>query len=290
MPLLSSAARRAAKSPLLHFVVLGAVIFALAPRREDPRRIDVDSASLAALEHAQAKRDSTAQLSPDKTREVDARAIEDEVLYREALRLGLDRDDPIIRQRLVQKLLLLVEDMGGASRPPSDADLRAYFEREPWRWRLPPRVHFVHVFAARRERLPDSGALPEGGVPAAGEPFPYPRDVTSSKEDLARVYGDAFAAAAFDLEPGGAWSAPMASSFGWHRVRVVEREAGRVPTFEESRSAIVLDYTLDRREQVVGAYLTKTVGGYEIDVDGKPLRGFHATRRVAVRADPSAED
>jgi peptidyl-prolyl cis-trans isomerase C len=278
-----------ARSPLLHFLLVGGAIFALSPRREEPRRIDVSSAGLAARERAQASRDAVSALAPEKAREVDSRAIEDEVLYREALRLGIDRDDPIVRQRVIQKLLLLVEDMGGASRAPTDGELRAYFERDPSRWRLPPRLHFVHVFTARRESLPAAEVLPASGVPAAGDAFPYPRDVTGSKEELARVYGGAFAGAAFDSGEG-AWSAPIASSFGWHRVRVALREPGRVPAFEEARHAIELDYAMEKREAIVGAYLKKTVGAYEVDIDGKPLVGFVPTRRVAVRADPSAED
>jgi hypothetical protein len=286
-----SIASRLARSPLFHFLLLGSVIFALAPRREDPRKIEVSSAGLAALERAQARRDDAPSLSPERAREVDARAIEDEVLYREALRLGLDRDDPIVRQRVIQKLLLLVEDMGGASRAPSDAELRAYFETDPGRWRLPTRLHLVHVFATRREALPDPARLGLSGVPSAGEAFPYPREVTGTVDDLARLYGRSFADAAFALPPADVgWSAPIASSFGWHRVRTVEREPGRTPAFEEARSAIELDYAMERREAVVGGYLKKTVGAYEVDVDGRRITGFVPTRRVAMRADPSAED
>jgi peptidyl-prolyl cis-trans isomerase C len=282
-------ASRVVRSPLVHFVVLGGLLFVLAPRRDDPRRVEVPGAAFAAFERAQAARDGVQTLTADRAREVDGRAIEDEVLYREALRLGLDRDDPIIRQRLIQKLLLLVEDMGGASRAPTDAELRAYFEKDPARFALAPRVRFVHVFAGRREALPAAEGLAASGVPAAGEAFPFPRDVRGSKDELVRTYGDGFAAAAFTLAPG-AWSAPVASSFGWHRLRIDEREAGRIPSFDEARSAIGFDYALDARADAIGAYLSKTVRDYRIDVDGKPVTGFVPTRRIAVRTDPSAED
>jgi hypothetical protein len=277
-------------SPLLHFALLGGALFALAPARQDPRAVHVSSQGLTALERAQAKREGVGGLDGEKAHEVDSRAIEDELLYREALRMGLDRDDPIVRQRLIQKLLLLVEDMGGASQAASEADLRAFFDRDPARWRQPPRLHVVHVFAAKRDSLPLAEGLPLAGVPAAGEAFPYPRELTASKDDLARVYGESFASAAFSLTADGGWSEPVASSFGWHRVRLVAREPGRVPSFEEARHAVELDYAMERREAVVGAYLRRTAEAYAIDIDGKPLTGFVPTRRVAVRADPSAED
>lgn len=278
------------RSPLLHFIVLGGAIFALAPAREDTRKVELASASLASLEQAQAARDGVAALSAERAREVDAQAIEDEVLYREALRLGLDREDPIVRQRLVQKLLLLAEDMSGASRTPTDADLRGFFEADPARYRLPARVRLVHVFATRRESLPAVAALALDGVPAVGEPFPYPRDTRGSRDELARTYGDAFAAAAVARTPAQGWSEPIASTFGWHRVRIVEAEASRLPSFEEARAAVALDYALDRRASAVGGYLKKTVGEYRVSVDGKPLVGFTPTHRVAMRNDPSAED
>jgi peptidyl-prolyl cis-trans isomerase C len=278
------------RSRLFHFAVLGGAIFAAAPRRQDPRTVEVSGAGLAAVERAQAARDGAGGLSADKKHEVDARTIEDEILYREGVRLGLDRGDPIVRQRVIQKLLLLVEDLGGASRPPTEAELQAFFDGDPTRWRLPPSYHFIHVFASRADALPQAASLAASGVPTGGEPFPYSREVTGSRQDIARLYGPSFADAVADLVPGASFSEPLASSFGWHRVRLVERQPGRVPRFEEVRRSIELDYAMSLRERVVGAYLKKTASEYSITVDGRALTGFVPTRRVAVRSDPSAED
>jgi hypothetical protein len=278
------------RSRLVHFAVLGGAIFAVAPRPLDERRIELRSTAFDALAHAEATRRSLAALPDDKTREVRARAIEDELLYREAIRLGLDRDDPIIRQRLAQKLLLLVEDMGGASNPPTDAELRAFFDEDRARFRRAPRVHLIHVFATRESSLPGSDQLPENGIPQAGEPFPYSRDVRGSRDDLARVYGDGFATAVAAIEPSSRYSAPIASTFGWHRVRVVEREPGRIPDFDEVKAEIALDYEYARRERIVGAWLKKVAGDYRIVVDGRDVKDFVPTRRIALPADPSAED
>ena len=88
----------------------------------------------------------------------------------------------------------------------------------------------------------------------------------------------------------GSWSDPVASSFGWHRVRVVERVAGAPARFEDVKKEIELDFVLARREKIVGQYLVRLAGQYDIRVDGKPVPGFIPTRRVAVRVDPSAED
>src|SRR4051794_33212311 len=97
------------RSRLLQFLVLGAIIFAVAPRGAAPGRISLKGDYLRALEVAEASRRASAAGA-----EVERRAIEDEVLYREALRLGLDQGDPLVRGHLIQKVLLLAEDLGGA--------------------------------------------------------------------------------------------------------------------------------------------------------------------------------
>jgi len=157
---------RLARSRLVWFVVLGAAFWFVHPRSRS-RVVDLDRAALEALHEAQAKRLGVAALGEGGDPDVDAGAIEDEILYREALRLGLDRDDPIVRQRLAQKLLLLVEDLGGASRDPSPDDVRAHCEATRERWRQPDRHHVVFAFARDRARLPaELGTTPpDTGMP-----------------------------------------------------------------------------------------------------------------------------
>jgi len=281
---------RARRSRLLHFAAIGGALYALASRGEERRVVELDAAVLAEFRDAQAKKLDVARQSEEGRREVDGRANEDEILYREALRLRLDRDDPIVRQRLVQKLLLLVEDLGGASRDPSRAELRAHFESTRERWRRPSRYHFVHVFAARLEALPPAESI-AGAVaaPPAGEAFPYPRDATSSRDEVARLFGASFTEGVVALGEGDV-SAPLRSPFGWHRVRLVARLAGAPAAFEEVEKDVHLDYLLTKREEVVGAYLTETAASYDVRIGGATLRGFVPTRRVAARTEGSAED
>jgi hypothetical protein len=117
-----------ARSRLTHFLVIGAALFALAPSPARGRSVHIDPGDLAAQRAEERRRLGVSALSDAEARAVEARAVEDEILYREALRLGLDHGDSIVRRRLVQKVLFLAEDLGGASREPREADLRAYFE------------------------------------------------------------------------------------------------------------------------------------------------------------------
>jgi hypothetical protein len=271
---------------LVHFALIGGALFLLASRNER-RVVEMDPARLAELHAAQASKIGVARLPADGAREVDARAIEDEILYREALRMGLDRDDPIVKQRLVQKLLLLVEDLGGASRQPTNAELRGHWAAHPERWRRPDKLRFVHVFAARIENLPGAEIVAHAeSPPEAGEAFPYPRLATMTRDEAARVFGAPFA----DALAAGKTDEPIRSSFGWHRVRILERIPSGPTPFADAKSDVTIDYLLERRENVVGAYLKSTVASYDVRIGERKLEGFVPTRRIAARVEGSAED
>jgi hypothetical protein len=274
----------AMRNRLLHFLILGGALFALSP--PDGRRVELSSARLALLQKAQAAREG--QLSDARRREVESRAIEDELLYREALRLSLDKGDPIVRQRLVQKLLLLEEDLGGASRAPSAGELRAYYQTHIDRFRVAERLHVIHVFARDRQQLPESLPPDATTAPVLGEAYPEPRDVTATRAELQQRFGSALAGAVIDA--GGAWTAPVASPLGWHRARLVDRLPPTVLSFAAARQQFLVDFLLERRQKIVGEYLRRLAARYDVRIDGRPLGALAPTVRAAERSAPSAED
>jgi hypothetical protein len=221
------------RSRLAHFCVLGGLIFAVAPRPPSGSRIELSRDYLALLHAELASREHVSQLSAERAHEVDLRAVEDELLFREAQRLGLDQGDPLLRQHLIQKMLLLVEDLGGASRAPNEPQLRTYFEQTRSRWQRPEVLHFVHVFVhdpASAQKLEAALAKwrPGQPVPSLGEPFPVSRDVLQAHEQVAATFGDEFARAVSGSTPGH-WVGPLHSRYGWHWVYLVTRsEALRV--------------------------------------------------------------
>jgi hypothetical protein len=279
---------------MVHFLVLGALIFAFARGTAEPRtKITLSSTYVAALRTAQAQKLGVTALPDERASEVERRAIEDEVLYREALRLGLDRDDAVLRQHLVQKMLLLAEDLSGATREPAREDLVAYFEHTRSRWRLAERVRVFHVFATKRATLESIGdavrAAPADEPPPLGDAFPHARDLRASRDDLAATYGEDFADAATRL-PVGTWSSPIQSRFGWHLIKVVSHDQGRAAAFEEVADRVRLEYAIERRHAAIARYLVKAFAHYEVEVDGAPVRDYAPTERLALRTAPSAED
>jgi hypothetical protein len=183
--------------------------------------------------------------------------IEDELLYREALALGLDRRDVVVRRRLVQSMGFLLEEEAAGT--PDDAALRAYLTAHAERFATAPSVTFEHVFVragadadadAGRERARSLRAQLDAGADSSrlGDPFPHGwRIAGRTPAEIDGTFGAGFAARIATL-PLGAWSEPVASSYGLHLVRVVVREAGGVPELATIRAAVAADWRHAQRE------------------------------------------
>jgi hypothetical protein len=271
---------------LVQFAILGGGLFALAPKPRLPEVIEVSSARLAALRTAEATRPSA---TSERAAEVDQRAVEDEILYREGVRLGLDKNDGIVRQRVVQKVLFLAEEMGGASRPIEEPALQAFFEENKGRWAKLEQHRFAQVYRHDRAALAAWMEGGQAGEPPAGEPSPVGPEIDGDQAFVARTLGDSFARELAEA-PVGRWSGPLASAFGWHLVRVIERRPARPARLDEVRPAVVEAYSLHRRQEATAAFLESAYRRYRVSIDGKPLEGFTPTRRIAFRSVSSGED
>jgi hypothetical protein len=274
---------------LVQFGLIGGALFLIAPRPESPRDIAIQGDRLAALRAAEANRAGVKALAPDLAHDVDQRALEDEILYREGLRLGLAQNDGIVRQRVVQKVLFLAEEMAGASRPPTDGELRAFFEKNRARWAVAQEVRFVHVFASHRDKL--SAWMDDGhrGEPPVSEPSPVAAEASGDRSQLAMTFGAGFADGVLNA-PMAEWSGPIESAFGWHLVRVEERKAARPARFEDVRTAVVEAFSVARREEATASFLDAAFRRYHVTVDGTPVSGFTPSRRLAFRSVASGED
>ena len=236
--------------PLVHFLVLGALIFAgygvfASKEAAGDRRIEVTTQDLARLRDISIKQWG---------HEPDARTMNDlvqsfvreEVLYREALASGLDRDDSIVRRRLAQKMDFLANE---EVRPATEAELRAYFDSHKQQYQQAALLDFEQVYFSTDRRgnsaqVEARRALANlrGGHSVQGDNFMLPGSaVQQDRQQLARDYGSDFANALFAL-PEGAWAGPIVSAHGLHLVRV-KHLAERVARFEEVRDRVAADFT-----------------------------------------------
>ena len=175
--------------------------------------------------------------------------VREEILYREALALGLDRNDLVVRRRLVQKMEMLALQGGD---PIGDADLMDHYLAHRADFTVPAAISFRHVFfsAAVRGRaalsdaraaLTDVPALDRSDGARVGDPAPVPADVTDWTRPMVEDrFGAGFAASVFECDTG-TWSGPFASAYGVHLVFVSQRSAERTPDFAEVADRIATD-------------------------------------------------
>jgi len=195
--------------------------------------------------------------------------VKEEIFYHEALKLGLDKDDEIIRRRLVQKYEFLQQDLATPAEP-TDAELQNYYHQHLDQYLIPKRVTFTHVYfspdhrgekGAREAAEELASNLNLRGLTRAvdqGDPFPGTYDFAAlSREELARVFGaEGLTQEIFTVDPNH-WSAPLRSGFGWHTVYVTAQQPARQAAFEEVREDARRDYIEAERNRRNAAALAK---------------------------------
>jgi hypothetical protein len=245
------AIRRWLREPLLHFLLIGIALFAVyayAHRGrggiESPRQIALTLDDLRQMDmyfESQWHRQPT----PAEFQVMVEDRVREEVLYREALAMGLDKDDTIVKRRMAQKMQFLAEDVAAAHEP-STAELKAWFEKNSNKFALPSRYSFRHLYFSpdkRGKKAQEDATKTLGKI--AGQPEDSKLAVSladrfmfqdyygdRAPEALAKEFGPQFVVALEKLKPGS-WQGPIESGYGWHLVFVDTVIPGRIPAFEE---------------------------------------------------------
>ncbi len=280
---------RLLREPLLHFLLIGIGLFALYDvlRGGDtgaPRDIVVTEARVEAL----AESFATVWMRPPTPEEVKGLVddyVAEEIYYREAIAMGLDQDDTVIRRRLRQKMEFISEDAAAAAEP-TDAELQAYLAAHPEKFLEPAELTFVQVYFSTEKRGDQARSAAEqllaelqaGRGPAAladaGDPTLLPSDMQSaSPQVIANAFGSDFAAQVVEA-PVGQWTGPLQSGFGLHLVRVDDRKADAMPAFEQIRPIVLREWQSEQRTQSNKAFLDSLRAKYDIRVEGEAAALF----------------
>jgi len=272
------------REPLLHFLLIGAALFVLYSALNDdrgssPQRIEITASDIERLKfvwQAQWNRSPTAS-------ELDhliENEIRQEVLYQEAVAMGLDRDDVIIKRRLAQKIEFLADDLTKL-REPTREELQAFLEENKGRFAQPPLISFHHIYLSPDKRgenvLRDSQKVlsllhTKGNddvekYEKLGDPImlQYQYDVQTPYE-VEGSFGSKFADEVFKL-PTQSWQGPIESGYGFDLIWIDSRTEPHAPLLEEVKSEVVQAWQPEQREKAKQELFERMKSRYEIVVD-----------------------
>jgi hypothetical protein len=270
--------RRLLGEPLLHFLVIGIALFA-AYRWRDPdqftrQRIAITQAVVDDLvtQHrtARGREPSAVELS-----HLIESYVRDEILYREGVALGLDRDDIVVKRRVRQKIEVMAEEEA-ATAAPTDSELSTYLAANQTRFVQPAMLTFEQVFLGPSTSGPEvvkavavtRKAMRNGADPQElGRPSLLPRRMIQTPGDLvARDFGASFATA-LESVPLGEWVGPIDSSFGAHYVRVSDRAPAVLPRLADVRDQVVREWEHERRQRARTDAYARMRRAYDVTID-----------------------
>ncbi len=282
--------------PLIHFVMLGAVVFAVyrflnpASQAESEQVIVVDEATLVEFVQYRSKQFDAEQtvarlrgMSATALGELIDEYVAEEALYRSAQRFGLGADDYVIRRRLVQKMDFMAEGVAASEAKVDATELRRFYENNLERYFKAATVTFTHVFFSAQARgaaaaealaIKTLVQLQQAGVtftqaPQYGERFPYQLNyVERPQEEVADHFGEAMAKAVMALPVASQnWAGPMASSHGSHLVLVTAQQPGYQPELSDVAGAVRQDYLAKRQQERRRAFAQEIIDSYELQID-----------------------
>lgn len=268
--------KAAFREPLLHFMLVGLALFflfgLLSPGGSDSRQIVISQAQVDALVgqfQASRNRPPTA----DELAGLIDSHVRDEIIYREGLSLGLDRDDAVIKRRIRQKYDLIAEEQDRSA--PTDEELLAYMKAHPRAFTRPGVVSFDQIYFDPTSSNPQkvfaakAGLAKGTGAAAFGDASMLPAAITNSSTKLvANDFGDSFAERVATA-PLGQWVGPLASSYGVHLVRVNARSDPSLPQLDEIRAEVLREWESDRRSRSREEDYRRLRDGYDVIVEAK---------------------
>ncbi len=273
------------REPLLHFLLIGAILFLVYDLQnsgepgQETNQIIISQVSIDGMT-ARWKKKWQRPPAQEELNGLIEQEIRERVLYQEALALGLDKDDPVVRRRLAQKIEFISSDLA-AQIEPSEQDLQDYFLANPKPFEQPGLISFVQIYLnvdRRGTRLekeardmllelnqPDSKA----DISTLGDPFMFGQQHDDLPDfAVSRLFGREFTEAIFDL-PTGTWQGPVRSGLGFHLVRVSVLTPAQQAKLDSVREKVRFEWMAEQRREMENALYQGLRQKYEIVLPGR---------------------
>ncbi|WP_136808243.1 peptidyl-prolyl cis-trans isomerase [Desulfosediminicola flagellatus] len=284
------------REPLVHFLIIGVALFILFEVVNDPvgpqsNRVVITNGQIESLKARFVK---TWQRQPTREEldELINGHVREEILYREALALGMDKDDGVVRRRMTQKLELMSDDIAGITIP-SNEDLQDFLESHPELFRIEPQVAFRQIYidvekrgiAADMEAEQLLALLSETesklDLDTVGDNLMLPRKFNLvAVSEIAKMFGEKFSLELIKCTKGQ-WVGPIQSGYGLHLVLVSDRVAGRLPGLEEVRGTVEWEWSTAHKKTVRDNIYNKLREKYTIEIE-ESGDGFKNAQTVTV--------
>ena len=270
------------REPLIHFLLIGASLFLIFAVFDDPAgpqssRIVITNGQIEYLKASFARTRQHFPTEQELQRLIDG-YVREEIFYREALALGLDKNDSVIRRRLRQKLELISDDLAGITIP-TDDQLQQFLETNSDKFRIEPQLAFRHVFLDIAQRgnsaldeaarllavLSDKGS--ETNPETLGDSLMLPRTFPPTPVgEIAKLFGKSFSTELKNITPDK-WTGPVQSGYGLHLILVTEHAVGRLPRLDEIRETIEWEWTAAHRSELKENIYNELRGRYTIVIE-----------------------
>ena len=274
--------RKWLREPLLHFLLIGGALFILYGLQnddtvDDSNRIIISETDIDRLITLWEKKWQRLPTQQELDGLIESQ-IREEVLYREALAMGLDQGDTIVRRRLAQKVEFISADIASQDEP-SEADLQAYLDAHPDKFGVPARVSFQQVYfnADKRgdsaqqdakqllEKLTQPASVVD--ITVAGDPFMFgQKHENLTRHGVARLFGKEFTNRLFELEVDS-WNGPVISGYGLHLVWI-DAKSDPVPSeLDDVRDRVHTELMAEQRKKMDAAFYAELRKRYEITIE-----------------------
>jgi len=208
----------------------------------------------------------------DEIRSIIDSLIEEEILYREALKLELDKDDIIIKRRLAQKIGFLKQEE--QSQLPTETELKEYFKSKEAKYYIDKRLSFSHLYFSKEKNgaeralqalkvIQNEKSIPDSDPFLVGKNF-----INKTSKEIERDFGVGFSDH-FINEEAGSWLGPFNSIYGTHLVKISQITQPKSPTLEEVKRAVLVDYQLDKKQEDMKGYIENLKRDYEVQINPK---------------------
>jgi peptidyl-prolyl cis-trans isomerase C len=268
--------------PLLHFLFIGACLFGLyawfnPDAMQSDKRIVVDQGQVNSLVM---RFQRVWQRGPTK-QELQG-LIEDyvieEIYYREALAMGIDKDDPVIRRRLRQKMETYTDNLA-TTLAPSEDELNRYLQQHPDKFKTQSRYSFQQVYINTdisedqlQAKLTSTQNALQSGESVDGDSAMLPASFTDADAfAIDRTFGQGFAAQ-LDTLKLNQWSSPLQSGLGLHFVMLSARQAGQLPTLASVRDKVEREWRFDKAQEIDKTLRKKLLASYDVVVTADESR------------------